>query len=382
MNRLATRLVLAALAVALLAVGTMTAGVLVVGEYFFRELMLAQGESKAAVEAMWQHSVVTVVGVAAAVAAVLSVGLGVFLAWRLSRPLDRLGGAARQVADGDYRARVSRDGPRELVSVADSFNQMAEALEAQERQRAELVTNFAHELRTPLTNLRGYLEAMRDGVMAPTAEVFESLREEVDRLERLSGALDSLSGDAPAQPLELDLATAIGAVADLARPGFERASLRLVLDLPAGGGALRVRAVPDQLSQVLANLLQNALRYTPAGGTVTVAAAAEPDSVLVSVSNAGVEIPAGDLPHVFERFYRVDKSRDRSRGGAGIGLAIVKQLVEQAGGRVGAESSQGTTRFWFRLPARPVIPPPVGESTGPTRRRSPAASSPTPRAPR
>jgi signal transduction histidine kinase len=227
---------------------------------------------------------------------------------------------------------------------------MAEALEAQERQRAELVTNFAHELRTPLTNLRGYLEAMRDGVMAPSAEVFDSLREEVDRLERLSRALDSLSGDTPARPVELDLLVAIRAVADLARPGFERASLRLALDLPADG-ALRVRAVPDHLSQVLANLLQNAQRYTPAGGTVTVAASAEPDSVVVSVSNAGVEIPAADLPHVFERFYRVDKSRDRARGGAGIGLAIVKQLVEQGGGRVGAESSRGATRFWFRLPA-------------------------------
>ncbi|HEY7198678.1 MAG TPA: HAMP domain-containing protein, partial [Candidatus Dormibacteraeota bacterium] len=225
MNRLATRLVLAALAVAMLAVGTMTAGILVVGEYFFRELMLAQGESKPAVEAMWQHSVVTVVVVAAALGSVLSVGLGGFLAWRLSRPLGRLGGAARQVADGDYRARVAREGPRELVSVADSFNQMAEALEAQERQRAELVTNFAHELRTPLTILRGYLEAMRDGVMVPSADVFDSLREEVDRLERLSRALDSLSGDAPARPVELDLLVAIRAVADLARPGFERASL-------------------------------------------------------------------------------------------------------------------------------------------------------------
>ncbi len=351
MNRLATRLVLAALAVALVAVGTITTGVLVVGAYVFQELMVAQGESKAAVEAMWQHSVVTVVAVAAAGAAVLSVGLGVFLAWRLSRPLSRLGGAARRVADGDYGARVAREGPRELVSVADSFNQMAEALEAQERQRAELVTNFAHELRTPLTNLRGYLEAMRDGVMAPSADVFDSLREEVDRLERLSRSLDSLSGDVPAEPVELDLAVAIRAVADLARPGFERDGLRLQVELPASG-QLRARAVPDHLSQVLANLLQNAQRYTPEGGTVTVTAAAAADSVLVTVGNAGAEIPAADLPHVFERFYRVDKSRDRARGGAGIGLAIVKQLVEQAGGRVGAESGPGATRFWFRLPVR------------------------------
>jgi signal transduction histidine kinase len=348
-NRLATRLVLAALAVALVAVGTITAGVLVVGAAIFRELMVSAGTSTADVQDMWQQSVVTVVAVAAAVAAVLSVGLGVFLAWRLSRPLGRLGSAARRVADGDYGARVSREGPRELVSVADSFNQMAEALEAQERQRTELVTNFAHELRTPLTNLRGYLEAMRDGVMMPSAEVFDSLREEVDRLERLSRALDSLS-DVPAQPMELDVAVAVRGVVELARPGFERVGLRLHLDLPASS-RLRARAVPDHLTQVLANLLQNAQRYTPAGGIVTVSAFAETDTVLVSVSNAGTEIPQADLSHVFERFYRVDKSRDRARGGAGIGLAIVKQLVEQAGGRVGADSGGGRTRFWFRLPA-------------------------------
>ena len=350
MNRLAARLALAALAVAMVAIGTIATGVLVIGASIFQQLMADTGETRAAVEGMWQDSVVTVVAVTAVAAALLSVGLGVFLAWRLSRPLARLGGAARRVADGDYGARVARDGPRELVSVADSFNQMAEALEEQERQRSELVANFAHELRTPLTNLRGYMEAMRDGVMEPSAGVFDSLREEVDRLERLSRSLDALSGDARPQPRELDLAAAVRAAVDLARPGMERAGLRVHLDLPPAR-RLRTRAVPDHLSQVLANLLQNAQRYTPAGGSVTVSAVAEPDSVLVSVSNAGTEIPAADLPHVFERFYRVDKSRDRARGGAGIGLAIVKQLVEQAGGRVGAESARGATRFWFRLPA-------------------------------
>jgi signal transduction histidine kinase len=349
-NRLATRLVLAALAVALVAVGTITVGVLVIGAFVFQRLMSDQGESKAAVESMWQGSVVTVVAVAAAVAAILSFGLGVFLAWRLTRPLARLGGAARRVAGGDYAARVAREGPRELVSVADSFNQMAEALEQQERQRSEMVANFAHELRTPLTNLRGYLEAMRDGVMAPNATVFESLREEVDRLERLSRALDSLSGNVPRTAEELDIAAAVRAAVDLARPGLERAGLRVRVALPADR-PLHARAVPDQLSQVLANLLLNAQRYTPAGGTVAISAAAEGAGVLVSVVNRGAEIPAADLPHVFERFYRVDKSRDRARGGAGIGLAIVKQLVEQAGGRVGAESDHGATRFWFSLPS-------------------------------
>jgi len=352
LNTLGTRIALTALAVALLAVGTIAGGVLVVARRLFEDLMRASGQSQASAEAMWQHSVVTVFLVAVATAFGLSVALGVFLAWRVSRPLNRLGAATRRLAAGDYAARVSRAGARELVSVGDSFNQMAAALQAQEEQRAELVANFAHELRTPLTNLRGYLEAMRDGVMEPSADVFESLREEVERLERLSRALDALGreGAGLAAPGEIDVADAVQAAIELARPGFERAGLRLQVEVPPGHH-LRALAVPDHLSQVLANLLQNAQRYTPAGAAVTVSAAADTDSVLVSVSNTGAEISAADLPHVFERFYRVDKSRDRARGGAGIGLAIVKQLVEQAGGRVGADSGGGATRFWFRLPS-------------------------------
>src|SRR5437660_1105539 len=135
---------------------------------------------------------------------------------------------------------------------------MAEALEQQERERAELVANFAHELRTPLTNLRGYLEAMRDGVMEPSPPLLDSLREEVDRLERLSRSLDSL-GEHPARPVDLDLAGAVGAAVELARPGLARAGLNLRVELPRS--PLRARAVPDHLRQVLANLLQNAQRY-------------------------------------------------------------------------------------------------------------------------
>jgi signal transduction histidine kinase len=127
-----------------------------------------------------------------------------------------------------------------------------------------------------------------------------------------------------------------------------RASERFKVGVPAG---LRAQANPDHLAQVLANLLQNAVRYTPEGGRVTVTAERLDGRVLVAVTNTGEGIPALELPRVFERFYRVEKSRDRSRGGAGIGLAIVKQLIELGGGRVGADTSGGETRFWFSLPA-------------------------------
>jgi signal transduction histidine kinase len=158
-------------------------------------------------------------------------------------------------------------------------------------------------------------------------------------------------GDAATGPPRLediDLATAIRAALDLAQPTLERSGLRLVVDVPEH---LPARANPDHLAQVLANLLSNAMRYTPAGGTVTVRAERRASDLLVSISNTGDGIPEAELDRVFERFYRVEKSRDRAHGGAGIGLAIVKQLVEAGGGAVGAESREGQTSFWFSLPA-------------------------------
>lgn len=207
-------------------------------------------------------------------------------------------------------------------------------------------------MRTPLTNLQGYLEALRDGVIDADRATYDSLLDEAERLVRLSHSLDALAeGDAATEPPrleELDLAVAIRAALELAQPTLERAGLGLAVDVPE---RLPARANPDHLAQVLANLLSNAMRYTPAGGTVTVRAERRASDLLVSISNTGDGIPEADLERVFERFYRVEKSRDRARGGAGIGLAIVKQLVEAGGGRVGAESREGQTRFWFSLPA-------------------------------
>jgi signal transduction histidine kinase len=301
---------------------------------------------------MYDDSVVTVVVAASALAVLASIGLAVALARMLARPLDEISGAARRIADGDYAARVPREGPEELASLADSFNQMAASLERQEQMRRDFIANAAHELRTPLTNLQGYLEALRDGVIVADAATYESLHEEADRLVRLSRSLDALAeGDAdtsPATRIELDLAAAIRSAIDLAAPAIERAGLRLETGLPP---SLPARADPDRVAQVLANLLSNAIRYTARGGLVTVRAERRPADVLVSVTNTGDSIPADDLDRVFERFYRVEKSRDRARGGAGIGLAIVKQLVESGGGRVGAESADGQTRFWFSIPA-------------------------------
>jgi two-component system sensor histidine kinase BaeS len=349
---LAGRIALAAIASAAVGLVILVVGVAVVGADVFTDLMMEAGDSAEHAQEMYADSVTTVVIAASVVAVLASIGLAVVLARMLARPLDEIGAAARRIADGDYAARVPRDGPEEVTSLADSFNQMAASLERQEEMRRDFIANAAHELRTPLTNLQGYLEGLRDGVITADRATYESLHEEADRLVRLSRSLDALAegdaGTSPPQPVELDLALAIASAVDLVGPQLERAGLRLVTEVAT---PLPARADPDRLAQVLANLLSNAVRYTPAGGTVTVRAERRPGDVLVSIANTGEGIPPDDLARVFERFHRVEKSRDRARGGAGIGLAIVKQLVEQGGGRIGAESADGLTRFWFSVPA-------------------------------
>ena len=351
MRGLAGRIALAAIATAGIGMAILVIGVVIVGGDAFSALMVEAGDSADHARAMYDQSVTQVVVGAAVVALAAALLIAVVLARMLARPLAEVGAAARRVAEGDYAARVPREGPEELRSVADSFNQMAIALADQERMRRDFIANAAHELRTPLTNLQGYLEALRDGVIEGDAATYESLREEVDRLVRLSRSLDALADGQDVGGLDqvdLDLAAHIRSALALAMPTLERAGLDLEVDVP---DHLAARANPDHLAQVLANLLSNAARYTPRGGRVTVRAERRPADVLVSVLNTGDGIPADDLPRVFERFYRVEKSRDRAHGGAGIGLAIVKQLVEGAGGRVGAESTEGWTRFWFSLPA-------------------------------
>jgi signal transduction histidine kinase len=349
---IAIRIAVAALASAAIGLVIVVGGVLIVGGQVFTDLMMAAGDSAEHAQEMWAHSVPGVVLAAVVVAAIASVLLAFVLARRLARPLHEVGAAARRIADGDYAARVPREGPEEIASLADSFNQMASSLEEQERMRRDFIANAAHELRTPLTNLQGYLEALRDGVITADRATYVSLHEEADRLVRLSRSLDALAeGDAATGPPELepvDLAATVRSAVELAAPAIERAGLRVSVDAPA---SLPARANADHLAQVLANLLSNAVRYTPRGGTVTITAQRRPADLLVTVANTSETIPPADLDRVFERFYRVEKSRDRARGGAGIGLAIVKQLVEAGGGRVGAASGDGTTSVWFSLPA-------------------------------
>ena len=229
--------------------------------------------------------------------------------------------------------------------------------------RREFIANAAHELRTPLTNLKGYLEALRDGVIPADRATFESLLEEAERLVRLSRSLDTLAGGRrgrrPTAAVELDLAATIRAAVDLARPSLARGGPR-ARSRPARADSPPA-ADPDQLAQV-------ARQPPPERGPLHAARrprlgprrATPATTCSCRSSNTGDGIPAEDLPHVFERFYRVEKSRDRARGGAGIGLAIVRQLVEAAGGAVGVESRDGPHALLVQRSRRvaPVSRPP------------------------
>jgi signal transduction histidine kinase len=284
------------------------------------------------------------------------VGLAVLLSFvltqRVLRPLSEMALGARRIAQGNYEVRVRAASRDEVGELGRAFNAMADNLAQIEELRKAMVSDVAHELRTPLTNIRGYLEALRDGVVQPTPETFGMLQPEVLRLVQLVDDLSQLTrADAALALLAREPVSMVALVeeavglfaAAFADKRIELAR-RLAEDLPP------VAADRARLLQVLRNLLDNALSYTPPGGTVTVSADRSDDGVRLTVTNNGAEIPAADLPFIFERFYRVDKSRSRASGGAGIGLAIVKQLVEAHGGQVGAESSDGTTRVWVALP--------------------------------
>ena len=370
---IAARIAAAAVLAAALAVAIVAAGTLVLGADSFVHLMTADGHSAASAQAMFDASVGQVVVMALVVSIIAGAALSVLLANRIARPLLAVGRAARRVAGGDYAARVPREGPEELAGLADSFNDMAASLQEQERLRREFIANAAHELRTPLTNLQGYLEALRDDVIPADRATFESLWDEAERLVRLSRSLESLAdGDSPGARRELvalDVDSAVRSAGELFAPAMAAAGLAFEIRT---GTSLAVRADSDGLAQILDNLLQNAARYTPSGGTVRLVAEREAGRVLVAVTNSGPGIPPADLPHVFERFYRVEKSRDAARGGAGIGLAIVRQTVESFGGDVGAESSEGLTRFWFALP--PAATAATGEL--PARRRTGRSHAP------
>ncbi len=295
-------------------------------------------------------------------ALISAVMVSLFVSRRVVTPIRQMMEASRRIAAGRYQERVEVVGSDELGQLAHSFNQMAATLEQTEVMRRDLIANVAHELRTPLASIKGYMEGMIDGVLPAEPDTYQQIYHEADRLQRLVNDLQELSRvEAGAFELNrrpLAVAALVQQTATRLRPQFEEKGVSLTLNLPSD--LPPVHANEDRLNQILLNLAGNALQYTPPGGTVTITAQIQnpkskiqnPTDLLISIHDTGVGISAEHLPHLFNRFYRVDKSRSRAGGGSGIGLTIAKHLVEAHGGHIWAESAgagQGST-FSFTLP--------------------------------
>ena len=268
------------------------------------------------------------------------------------RPLLQITAITKKVADGNYSERVNVLSRYEGGQLADAFNHMADNLEMVEKLRKNMVADISHELRTPLTNLRGYLEGLSDSVIEPTRETFQMLEQEVLRLVNLVEDLQQLARADAAKVFldcqELSLHDLLRQIMELYRPNFHEKELEVQWQLDPDSEL--VTADRDKLLQAIRNLADNAWKYTPQRGIVTISTQRTADGVKTTFTNSGTVVSDKDIPFLFERFFRTDRSRSRDIGGAGIGLAIVKELVEAHGGTVGAESGENVTCVWFLLP--------------------------------
>ncbi len=279
-------------------------------------------------------------------------GLSYWVSKRIMQPLNQMENITQKFASGKMKERMPAIEIPELNQLGVSFNRMASSLEGVEKRRRELIGDLTHELRTPLTVIRGYLEELADGSINPTPEIYQQLAKETKRLERLVNDLQELSkAEAGYLPIKLKPVNLL--------PLFKSLVQRFADQLMEDGPVLQLDCPPqlplvladiDRVEQVLVNLLGNALRYTEAG-SITLRAWTEPGKLWIAVIDTGSGISPEDLPHIFERFFRADKSRARHSGGTGIGLAITRRLVELQGGQIEVESKLGKgSIFRFFLP--------------------------------
>ncbi len=281
--------------------------------------------------------------------------VSIFLSRQIVAPLHGLAEVSQRIAEGRYEERVQVQGEDEIAHLARRFNQMAAQLEQVEARRRRLLADVSHELRTPLTAIKGSIEGLIDGVLPATQETYQQIYAEAERLNRLVDDLQELSRvEARAYSLDMQAVEAAAVVRTvLKRLGPQFESRHIALDLDLDPNLPPLRADEDRVVQVLTNLVVNALQYTPENGRVFIVVRHAEDQILFSVRDTGIGIPAEHLPHIFDRFYRVDKSRARyGGGGSGIGLTIAKHLVEAQGGKIWAESEgegKGST-FAFTLP--------------------------------
>jgi len=301
----------------------------------------------------------------AALAAFAAGGIASFLlSRRLMAPVKSMMQASQRIAEGDYSKRVptssglSASNQDELDQLAHSFNRMAEKLEQIELMRRQLIADVSHELRTPLTAIKGSMEGLIDGVLPADHSTYESVYREADRLQRLVEDLQELSrvesGGIKLALKPISISPLIKNALQRMRPAFDEKKVKLESQIQ--DKLPKVKADEDRLLQVIINLLSNALQFTPSKGRVKVSAEKNKNDLIVSIADNGIGIKPHDLEHIFERFYRADKSRSRQEGGgSGIGLTIAQSLVRAHGGRIWVESKEEVkgSVFYFSLPIKP-----------------------------
>lgn len=288
------------------------------------------------------------------VSVIFTIAVSIYFSRKIVAPLTQMMNASQRISEGHYDERVQVKGDDELGQLGERFNKMAFELEQTETRRRQLIGDVSHELRTPLTSIKGSMEGLVDGVLSPSPDLFFQIQKEADRLNRLVDDLQELSRiesgayQLQIQPAELEKLV-MTTVKRLSAESFRKdiAINSRMENLPP------VLADEDRIVQVLTNLIANALHYTPEHGEIDILGTTSGNFVQVSIIDNGIGISPEHVPHVFDRFYRVDRSRSRANGGgSGIGLTVSKSLVEAHGGRIWAES-QGEgkgSKFSFTLP--------------------------------
>jgi len=360
-RRLSTRLLLAQGVVLVASILTAALVAAIVGPSLFHRHLIEAGHAPNSpelkhIEDAYQTASIISLGLALLIALTCALAVTWYLTTRLQRPLSDLTEAADHMSAGQYatRVRIGDAGP-ELNSLGEAFNAMAERLESVEETRRRLLSDLAHEMRTPISTLGAYLDGLEDGVVDWGSDAAEVMRHQAERLSRLAEDINDVSraeeGRLDLRPVPQPTAEVLRAAAQSNHAAFTEKGVALEVHEP--DPALQVSVDPERFAQVLANLLNNARRHTPTGGTVTLAATRLADGVAFTVTDTGDGIPADQLPHVFERFYRGDQARDRERQGSGIGLTISRAIVTAHGGTLTASSPGlgGGSTFTALVPA-------------------------------
>jgi len=321
---------------------------------YFMTLMDEYNISPGPVHAMFLAAVHRYLIWASIAATVLAVVLSFLMVRRVLGPLTSMTEMTRGIAAGNYGVDIPVRSRDEVSQLAVAFNRMRESLRKIEKLRRGMMVDVAHELRTPLTNIKGYLEGLIDGVVPGSEKTYKLLHEETLRLAKLvEDILKLANADAAASNLQhslFDMRALIDRIFDGFRMEFEKKAISVEVQIEKD--SLMFQADEAKITQVVQNLVHNAVQYTPKNGSVSVIFESSPSDIKVVFANSGSAIDSTDLPYLFERFYRGEKSRSREHGGAGIGLAIVKELVEAHGGSVGADIRSGEIQIWFTLPAQ------------------------------